>query len=249
MNLISYIRRIVNCKFIIVCCLLLTALNINTALARISVDKEGMNCVHQSIKNKQYKKACELLCNMANHNCVYSQCLLGLMYQRGLGVEKDINKAIDWYAKAAGRGFADAEYRLGEIYYLGQEANHEIKRDPVRAYRLLNRAALQGVARAQYYVGRMYLEGDGVPRELRKARRWLHIAADNGIDDAKRLLSQSELAEESIYNAKKLGVKIQEHVQSSSRLYNQTLVNTQYSWKGYADIVNAMNEATAAASK
>lgn len=108
---------------------------------------------------------------------------------------------------------------------------------------------MQGVARAQYYVGRMYLEGDGVPREIRKARRWLHLAADNGIDDAKRLLSQSELAEEGLYRAKKIGTKLQDHFQSSSKFYNQTLVNTQYSWKGYADIVNAMNEATTAASK
>jgi TPR repeat protein len=228
---------------------LLTVLSVNTGLAKISVDKEGMSCVHQSIKNKQYQKACELLCNMADHDCVYSQCLLGLMYEKGLGVEKNINKAIDWYAKAAGKGFADAEYRLGEIYYLGQEVNREVKRDPVRAYRLLNRAALHGVARAQYYVGRMYLEGDGVPRQIRKAKRWLHLAADNGIDDAKRLLSQSELAEEGLYRAQKISSKLQDHFQSSSRLYNQTLVNTQYSWKGYADIVNAMNKATAEASK
>lgn len=231
-------------KAIITYCLLLIISNISVTIARTNVDEASMKCVCQLLKEKQYKEAFERLHNMAEHDCIYSQCLIGLMYEKGLGVEKDINRAVDWYAKAGGKGFADAEYRLGEIYYLGQE----VKRDPVRAYRLLNQAAIQGVAKAQYYIGRMYLEGDGVPREFRKARRWLHLAADNGIDDAKRLLSQSELAEEGIYNAKKLGLKMQEHFQSSAQLYNQTLVNTQYSWKGYADIVNALNEANAASS-
>lgn len=208
------------------------------------VDKEGMRCVHEAIKNKQFRSAVEQLCTMAGHDCVYSQCLLGIMYEKGLGVKKDINQSMDWYRKAADKGFADAQFRLGQIYYIGQD----VKRDPVEAAKWLNKAAEQGVVEAQYYIGRMNLKGDGVPKDVQKARRWLHLAADRGIADANVLLAQSEIAQETIHSLKKVGRAIKKRHEESIRLYGQTLENTQMSWKGYADIINTVNEVSAASA-
>ncbi len=45
---------------------------------------------------------------------------LGLIYQHGLGVERDINRAIKMYRQAAGQGNALAMQRLGQIYATGE---------------------------------------------------------------------------------------------------------------------------------
>ncbi|MBZ0185095.1 MAG: tetratricopeptide repeat protein [Candidatus Obscuribacterales bacterium] len=66
-----------------------------------TVDEEGMKCVHQAIQQKQLGSAFEQLCKMAEHDCGYSQCLLGIMYEKGLGVKKDIDRAIEKYREAA----------------------------------------------------------------------------------------------------------------------------------------------------
>ncbi len=48
------------------------------------------------------------------------QYCLGLIYQHGLGIEKDINRATKMYRQAAGLGNALAMQRLGQIYATGE---------------------------------------------------------------------------------------------------------------------------------
>lgn len=230
-------------------CLVATATSLGcgvpTGLAAGEVDEVGRKCVHEAIENKKFKAAFKEACRMADHDCQYSQCLLGIMYENGVGVKQDIEKAIVWYKKAASKGVAEAQFRLGRLYYFGKK----VKRDPKEAAIWLEEAADQGIAEAQYLIGKMYLSGDGVPREIRKAKRWLHLAADRGIADAKRLIASSHLAKETIYQTKKVARKVKEHADAGGRIYGQTLENTEMSWKGYADIVNALDKAAAGASK
>ena len=213
--------------------------------ASAAVDVDGRKCVHAAIKNNNFREAFEQACKMADHDCKYSQCLLGIMYEQGIGVKKDVSKAISWYQKAAEKGMADAQYRLGRLYYFGKE----VKRNPSKAAKLFNQAAEQGVAKAQYFLGLMYLKGDGLPKDLRKARRWLRISADKGIVEAKKLLASSHFAKETIQQGKRVVRKVQDHANAGGRIYGQTLENTEMSWKGYADIVNALDKASAGAEK
>ncbi|OAV33951.1 tetratricopeptide repeat protein [Moraxella catarrhalis] len=41
------------------------------------------------------------------------------MYVEGLGVRQDYQKAVEWYTKAAGQGYAGAQFNLGLMYYKG----------------------------------------------------------------------------------------------------------------------------------
>ena len=50
-----------------------------------------------------------------------AQYNLGVMYDRGIFVEKDIDKAKYWYEKAAANGWANAQYNLNNL--LKQQAN------------------------------------------------------------------------------------------------------------------------------
>jgi len=45
--------------------------------------------------------------------------MLGLMYQYGRGVDKNISTAVEWFRKAAEQGYADAQFRLGLKYEEG----------------------------------------------------------------------------------------------------------------------------------
>lgn len=50
--------------------------------ASAAVDVEGRKCVHDAIENNNFRKAFEQACKMADHDCSYSQCILGLMYEK-----------------------------------------------------------------------------------------------------------------------------------------------------------------------
>lgn len=48
-----------------------------------------------------------------------AQTMLGVEYMKGDQVEKDLDKAIEWWKKAAEKGYAEAEYKLGVCYHFG----------------------------------------------------------------------------------------------------------------------------------
>ena len=52
--------------------------------------------------------------------------LIGYMYNRGLGVEKDSEEAFKWYQKAAGTGLSVAQFNLGIMYENGKGTKKDI---------------------------------------------------------------------------------------------------------------------------
>ncbi len=85
----------------------------------------------------------------------------------------------------AEKGNADAQARLGFLYYTG----NGVPKDYVKAAEWCRKAAEKGDANAQHLLGMMYGDGDGVEKDYTKARGWFLKAAEQG--DA---VSQSRLA-------------------------------------------------------
>ena len=52
------------------------------------------------------------------------------------------------------------------------------------------KAAERGLADAQFILGFMYENGYGVEQDLRKAREWYQKAANQGNEDAKKVLER-----------------------------------------------------------
>ena len=48
-----------------------------------------------------------------------SQFALGQLYEKGLAVAKDHNKAVSWYRKSAMNGYPPAQTVLGQMYFWG----------------------------------------------------------------------------------------------------------------------------------
>ncbi len=101
---------------------------------------------------------------------------LARMYDRGLGVERDLAKAAHWYTKASDNGNVTAMASLGTLYEFG----HGVDKNLVRALRLYRLAAEEGDRNAMTSLGYLFAEGKGVSRDERQARRWYGTAAELG---------------------------------------------------------------------
>ncbi|MCB1761251.1 MAG: transglycosylase SLT domain-containing protein [Gammaproteobacteria bacterium] len=75
--------------------------------------------------------------------------------EHGEGIKRDIDSAIVWYCRAAGRGSSDAQRSLGWIYANGR---HGIRKDDVAAAYWLDRAASNGDDYAARLVKRIVVD-------------------------------------------------------------------------------------------
>jgi TPR repeat protein/uncharacterized RDD family membrane protein YckC len=101
---------------------------------------------------------------------------LGWAYQNGLGVPKDLGKAIELYRKTADKGNAYAQNNLGWLY----ENGAGVPKDLSKAIELFQKSANQGNAYAQSNLGWLYQNGQGVPKDLGKAIELFQKSADQG---------------------------------------------------------------------
>ncbi len=105
-----------------------------------------------------------------------AQCVLGLFYEAGRGVEKDFVKAFEWYRRSAEQGDARAQRHLGVMYSGGRG----VENDDVQAVMWWRRSAEQGDAPAQRYLGWSYETGRGVEKDFVKAVEWYRRSAEQG---------------------------------------------------------------------
>ncbi len=115
-----------------------------------------------------------------------AQLNLGAAYDNGIGVARDVDKALHWYQKAAEQGVAEAQFNLAHLL-VAEEMS------AVLAAEWMHRAAAQGMTDAEYLLGVIYAEGIGVEMNKAEARRWLDKAAAKGHEEAQRMLKQMQV--------------------------------------------------------
>ena len=117
---------------------------------------------------------------------------LGLCYQRGFGVEKDMNKAIAFFTQSMELGCADAQNIMGYFLFGGEH----LAKDQARAIALWEKAASQNHAMAMCSLGWSYQQGEGVTKDLEKARSWYRRAIECSTGEsnayARKLLEQMD---------------------------------------------------------
>jgi len=90
-----------------------------------------------------------------------SQFNLGLMYEQGIGVEKDEKEALVWYLKAAQQGNSNAQYNSAVLYENGRGCDVNFK----EAHRWYREAVAQGDGLAVGNLGMLYLRAQGVKED------------------------------------------------------------------------------------
>lgn len=103
--------------------------------------------------------------------------MLGMMYSRGDGVDRDANKALDLWQKAADEEHPASLSLLGRAYVEGKLG---LGKDVESGMALLEKAANRGDVTASMYLGRMYAKGDGVAQDMERAMKWYEQAASGG---------------------------------------------------------------------
>ncbi|MGR8935516.1 MAG: J domain-containing protein [Gammaproteobacteria bacterium] len=111
-----------------------------------------------------------------------AQYALGTMYFRS----EHYRQALFWYRKAAGRGSAAAQDRLGAMYGTGKG----VPQDDRQAFYWYRKSAQQGNADAQYHLGLLYASQQGGKRDDNQALYWWRKAAQQGHAEAAQLLTR-----------------------------------------------------------
>ncbi len=105
-----------------------------------------------------------------------AQYNLGLCFENGNGIEKNLESATQWFGNAARQGHVDAQYKYGFNLFTGKG----ITKDKVEAYSWLSDSANGGNTEAQICLAYMYKVGDGVDANLQVAYFWASVAAASG---------------------------------------------------------------------
>jgi len=180
--------------------------------------------------SKKYGKAFPLYLKIAKTGDVYSQKIIGWMYDTGLGAHKDKVEAKRWYRKAAEQGDPTAQSNLGVMY--------EKDYDYSEAVKLYREAAEQGNADAQNRLGIMYEKGKGVTKDYTEAIKWYRKASEQGDANAKenlKHLEESEVEEQktkaqAFYDSKQYGKAFPLYLKIAKRgdAYSQKIIGWMY---------------------
>lgn len=167
-------------------------------------DKEGnttnmttvealQNMAASTADAKKYQELFNKLQGQAILGNSSAQFDIAVMYQYGIGVEKNIQEALKFYQLAAAQQDLQAEYNIGLLYLLGTDAEPDYN----LALERLTDAAFKGNDHAQYALARIYDYGyeDNVHKisiapDSEKAASMYNLAAANDFG-----LAQYRLAE------------------------------------------------------
>lgn len=138
---------------------------------------------HSYEKYAQALKLFRRAARRGNRNAMYN---MGLYYEYGRGVTKNLRRSFHWYIKAAQLGDSDAQCHVGYCYHEGEG----VRRNEQEALRWYRQSAKDGNASAMYNIGLCFYFGDGIRQNGRQARYWFKKAADNGNDDAVAMLNE-----------------------------------------------------------
>jgi localization factor PodJL len=109
-----------------------------------------------------------------------AQFRLGGLYEKGLGVKKDLAAARDLYLAAAAKGNGKAMHNLAVLYAEGIDGTA----DYTNAAHWFREASDHGITDSQYNLGILYARGIGVAQNFAESYKWFSLAASQGDEDA-----------------------------------------------------------------
>ena len=117
-----------------------------------------------------------------------AQYNLATMYQNGVGVIQNYEKAFEWHLKAAEQGMLGSQVNVGIMY----ENSIGTKKDISKAMEWYLIAAERNESQAQFNLAVIYHQGSGNNKDVvdfEKALKWYNRAARQGYADAQNNLA------------------------------------------------------------
>lgn len=88
---------------------------IPSAHAEFSIER-----IQSLVGDKKYKEALNILFPVAQKGNADAEELIGVMYAMGLGVQRDDQRAFEWYLRSSLKGHAGAQSGIGWYYEIGR---------------------------------------------------------------------------------------------------------------------------------
>ena len=107
------------------------------------------------LSTKEYTTALASFKTAAEKGELEAMVYLGVMYQDGLGTQKDLAKAFQYYKKAAELGSPEGMYYLGLMYFNGEH----VQENASSAFVWFEKAAEKKIPEANYVMSRAYYFG------------------------------------------------------------------------------------------
>ncbi|WP_024930366.1 tetratricopeptide repeat protein [Methylophilus sp. OH31] len=139
----------------------------------------------QKLSQKDYAGAHAIYLSLANQNDAKACYNLGLMYQDGDGVARNMDEAVKWYTKSAELNYKEAQYTLASLVFQRQIQSISYP----QAVTYYEQAAKQGHVKSQLNLGMLYLRGDVIAQDMPAAVQWLSLAASNNNSEAQGYLA------------------------------------------------------------
>mgnify|MGYP000599928195 CR=1 FL=1 len=128
------------------------------------------------------------LINQAKSGDQQAQFFLAKRYQKGLGMQRDYQQAINWYTTAAKQDIAPAQLNLAMMYIRGEG----VQPNAQQARYWLEKAAKLGDNRASYTLAML----DEKEKKLVDAYKWYDLAARDGmLSDQVRTKARSKIGQ------------------------------------------------------
>ena len=118
----------------------------------------------QAYEQGDYATALEIWTDTAKQGDAVAQYNVGVLYDEGAGVGRDVAAALDWWTKAADQGHLMAQHNLAML--LIEEGGTQNLR---KAAYWLKRASAEEFYRSQYSLAKLYSEGLGVEQDINRS--------------------------------------------------------------------------------
>ena len=143
-----------------------------TVFAQSQEEEVGM----RFFRNKQYKEAVPYLQTAAKAGSGVAQATLGEMYEKGLGVSKNYEIAMNMYKRAEESHEPAGVAGIGGLY----EKGLGVPKDAAKAFSYYKRAADMGSAWAEYLTGLAYMTGKGTEKNVEEGVNYLERSTTAG---------------------------------------------------------------------
>ncbi len=133
---------------------------------------------HDAYNSQDFKTAFEFYTQLSNEDNADAMTSLGYMYQNAQGCQRDDEKALELYERAAELKQPYALFNLALLYMNGLGG---VAHDQFKAHELYMEAAIREVPQAMYEVGLMLERGLGCLQNYSEAAFWYEEGAKRGI--------------------------------------------------------------------
>lgn len=135
-----------------------------------------------AIEAQDYTRAMAILTPLAGAGDPDAEYLLGMVLVQDAEGPDDLERAFQWFLRAAEHGNTEAQFRVGRLLWLS---------DPQKAIPWYEKAAEEGHPKALLYLGFAYSKGRGVAKGPEVAIGYFKDAAERGDRDAQFLLAKA----------------------------------------------------------